>query len=309
MKILKSVLLWVLAVLIASVMMVYQRTTGPTYPYHGKATIGGETYSYQLLRSHELAPDENGSLDHIVRLAIPDSSVTATLYFKRLGVDEPYTVVPMTREGEELTATLPHQPAAGKLVYHITLNRGDVSEDLPAPGETVTIRFKGAVPLGILLPHILAMVLVMIFSVRAALAALFKEKVRPLALTALVILVIGGFVLGPLVQKYAFDAYWTGWPFGEDLTDNKTATAVLAWVIALIMLRGPEGEKRGRWWSVGAAVVVLAVYTIPHSMGGSTFDYSSGQIETGMGAVPAETSTPAASSTQTDSVEPATPSD
>ncbi|MFH0883751.1 MAG: hypothetical protein V2A56_12250 [bacterium] len=301
MKILKPVLIWILSVLLASLMMVYQRTTGPTYPYHGKAIIDGESYSYQLLRSHELAPDENGSLDHTVRLAIEDTVVTGILFFKRLSIDEPFTAIAMARDGDELVATLPHQPAAGKLVYHVTLNRREETVDLPAPGKTVTIRFKGAVPLGVLLPHIFAMVLVMIFSVRAALAALFREKVRPLALATLIILVVGGFILGPLVQKFAFNAYWTGWPFGEDLTDNKTLTAVIAWVVALIMLRGPDGEKRGRWWSVVAAIVVLAVYSIPHSMGGSTFDYSSGQIVTGTGAIPAETAAPA------DTVEPAMP--
>jgi hypothetical protein len=293
MKILKSILLWVLSVLLAGLMMVYQRTTGPTYPFHGKATIEGQSYNYQLLRSHELSPDEKGSLDHTVRLVLPDTLITGTLFFKRLGVDEPFTAITMAREGNVLIAKLPHQPAAGKLVYHIVLNRGEEVADLPAPGETVTIRFKGAVPLGVLLPHVLAMVLVMVFSVRAALAALFREKVRSLALATLIVLVIGGFILGPLVQKFAFDAYWTGWPFGEDLTDNKTLSAVIAWVVALLMLRGPDGEKRGRGWVVAAAIVLLAVYSIPHSRGGSTFDYSSGQIVTGTTTIPAEIAAPA----------------
>jgi hypothetical protein len=293
MKVLKSALLWVLAVLLASMMMTYQRMTGPTYPLHGQTTIGGVSYPYRLSRSHELTPDENGSLDAIVRLALPDTAVAGTLYYKRLGIEEPFTAVPMERKDRELAAALPHQPEAGKLVYHITLHRGSEVVDIPASAETVTLRFKGTVPVGVLVPHILAMVLVMIFSMRAALAALFKEKVRPLAITTLVVLVIGGFVLGPLVQKFAFGAYWTGWPFGEDLTDNKTLTAVIAWVVALIMLRGPKGEKRGRWWTVAAAVVVLAVYTIPHSMGGSTFDYSTGQVVTGTGALPVENAAPA----------------
>ena len=28
------------------------------------------------------------------------------------------------------------------------------------------------------------------------------------------LIAVGGFILGPIVQKNAFDAYWTGIPFG-----------------------------------------------------------------------------------------------
>ena len=43
---------------------------------------------------------------------------------------------------------------------------------------------------------------------------------------------VGGLILGPAVQKYAFDAWWTGIPFGYDLTDNKTLIAMLGWLWA-----------------------------------------------------------------------------
>jgi hypothetical protein len=45
---------------------------------------------------------------------------------------------------------------------------------------------------------------------------------------------VGGLILGPPVQLEAFGALWTGWPFGADLTDNKTLIAVLAWVPAVV---------------------------------------------------------------------------
>jgi uncharacterized BrkB/YihY/UPF0761 family membrane protein len=85
------------------------------------------------------------------------------------------------------------------------------------------------------------------------------------------LLVVGGLVLGPIVQKYAFDAYWTGWPFGTDLTDNKTAAAFLSWLIVWRYV----GRSKQPWkWVLGAAVVTLAVFLIPHSMFGSQLDYS-----------------------------------
>jgi uncharacterized BrkB/YihY/UPF0761 family membrane protein len=87
----------------------------------------------------------------------------------------------------------------------------------------------------------------------------------------LTFLAIGGLILGPIVQKYAFDAYWTGWPFGHDLTDNKSLVAFIFWVIALAML---SRNRVRRTWVVVAAVVTLVVFMIPHSMLGSEIDYT-----------------------------------
>jgi Na+/melibiose symporter-like transporter len=119
----------------------------------------------------------------------------------------------------------------------------------------------------------------MLWSNRAGLEALVGGAGRHnMALTTLGLLVVGGLILGPIVQKYAFGAYWTGWPLGEDLTDNKLAVAAAAWAIA-VWRRG--NTKSARTVAIIAALVVLAVYMIPHSMHGSTLDYST--METGSG--------------------------
>jgi hypothetical protein len=77
-------------------------------------------------------------------------------------------------------------------------------------------------------------------------------------------------ILGPVVQKYAFGAYWTGWPWGTDLTDNKTAVAWLLWVAAFVTHRlGKDVTKL----ATVAALVTLLVYLIPHSMFGSELKY------------------------------------
>jgi len=49
---------------------------------------------------------------------------------------------------------------------------------------------------------------------------------------------------------------------------------VIAWGFALWKLRGKEGGKRGRWWTVAAMAVMFAMYLIPHSIHGSELDYS-----------------------------------
>jgi hypothetical protein len=73
------------------------------------------------------------------------------------------------------------------------------------------------------------------------------------------------------VQKFAFGAYWTGWPVGHDLTDNKTAVAFLFWIIAFIRLRR---NRQAYGWAIAASVVLLLVYLIPHSVMGSEIDHT-----------------------------------
>ena len=85
------------------------------------------------------------------------------------------------------------------------------------------------------------------------------------------LLVIGGLFLGPMVQKSAFGAYWTGWPNGSDLTDNKTLIAFLAWLPATVAAaRG----MRTRAAVVLGWVVMMGVFLIPHSLRGSELDWS-----------------------------------
>ena len=166
---------------------------------------------------------------------------------------------------------MPRQPPAGKLDYRVILKANSESLVLPEK-EPAVIRFKGDVPNLILYPHILAMFLAMFLSTRTGLE-IFSPSPRLKALTywTLGFLIVGGMILGPIMQKYAFGAYWTGWPFGSDLTDNKTFVAVLGWVVAAIAL---YRAKRPEIWAAIAAVVLLAVYMIPHSVLGSELNYN-----------------------------------
>ena len=80
------------------------------------------------------------------------------------------------------------------------------------------------------------------------------------------LLVFGGFVLGPIVQKLAFGAYWTGIPWGYDLTDNKMLIGGVAWILAAVQLRG---GRQARVAVVVATIVTMVVFAIPHSVWGS----------------------------------------
>jgi hypothetical protein len=125
----------------------------------------------------------------------------------------------------------------------------------------------------VLIPHILAMFGAMMLATRVLLEELRPARPRPrrLVLATMVLLVVGGLFLGPAVQKYAFDAWWTGWPVGTDLTDNKTALATLAWLPAtLLALR----NRPLRAAVLVGWLVVMGVFLIPHSFRGSQIDWA-----------------------------------
>lgn len=269
---LKSFLLWVLALLITVAAGYYQRTTGPTYEIRGKVIIEGKTYKYSLIRTYD------GSDNAPIELAISDPDVTGELKLKRFKSNDEWSTSPLERKGEKLVGYIPHQEMAGKVMYHVTLMKDGNAYLLNE--EPAVIRFKGFVPRGVLFAHIILIFMAMLFSTRTAFEVLFKLKNTYIySWLTVIFLTVGGMILGPIMQKYAFDAYWTGWPFGHDLTDNKSLLAFIFWVVALVYQIWKR-EKKG--WAVAAAVVLFVVYMIPHSILGSEIDYTKEAPKTGV---------------------------
>ena len=127
-------------------------------------------------------------------------------------------------------------------------------------------------PIFVLLPHVLLIFIAMLFSNRTTIEAI-RPGGNPYGTVSwtLGLLLIGGMILGPVMQKYAFGAFWTGFPFGHDLTDNKTLIAFVFWVWAWIR---NTGGRRSRTWIIVAGIVLFAIYMIPHSMLGSEIDFT-----------------------------------
>ncbi len=261
-------MLWLSALVVMVGAAAWQRYTGPTHPRRVRVALAGQELRFRLLRSAV------SSEPFLVSVPAP-AAVTGLVRFRRFPTQEPFQELPLRREGGALVALLPTQPPAGKLEYAISLVAAGRETRVPEDG-TVVMRFKGDVPTGILVTHVVVMFLSMLIGVRAALAAVLgRPEARRHAWVTLVGIAIGGLLLGPIVQKYAFGAFWTGWPFGEDLTDNKTLAMWLGWAAAVWVLGRREAtERAARVAVVVAAVVMIAVYVVPHSLRGSQLDYA-----------------------------------
>jgi hypothetical protein len=260
----------------------YQDKTGPTYPLEGIVTTSAGDVSFTFLRSETIGTP----LKIMLNDPVP-AGVRATVKYRRYKSNDAWREVEMvpgefafSRRGTTTTVKgvgveLPSlREKAGKYEYFVYV-AGPGEEPFSVTGDKpVYARYKGDVPMPVLLVHILSIFAAMALALRTSFEALRKQpRLTALLWATLASLVFGAFVMGPLVQLYAFGVWWSGIPFGFDWTDNKVLVELVAWVAAIW---GNSGGRKHRWLVVAAGVVTLAVYFIPHSIFGSEYDYTRG---------------------------------
>jgi hypothetical protein len=285
-----GITLWILAFLLMIGAGVYQRLTGPTHPMRVSVQVGAESNTIRLVRA--------AWTDEMARIAIPALAGVdgGVVNWRRYPTDDAWSAEDLVVDGDEWVARLPTQPAAGKLEYWVDLSVEGREVRLPeAERGQAVLRYRDPVPLGVLIPHIAFMFFGVLIAWRAGLGAIARPVgLDRLAVWAFGLFTVGGMILGPIVQKFAFGEYWTGVPFGWDLTDNKTLVMWLAWLIAALALprmaaaKGSELDPTPRAGMPARALVLMAsivtvfVYLIPHSVQGSELDYEA--IEQGVPA-------------------------
>ncbi len=268
----KKLLFWLLAVLITLSTAVYQRMTGPTYPKSYDFKMEDTSYDFKLPRS------QNGITDAMISIEIPDAGIDGEVTYKRFKSMDAFETIKMHRENEELVVWLPKQPAAGKLEYGVRIFNTENETIFKTP-ENIVIRFKDNVPPFILIPHVLLIFIAMLLSNLTGFYAIARlQSYKFYTMLTLIFFLFGGMIMGPILQKYAFGEFWTGFPLGMDLTDNKALLAFILWIAAWL---GNRKQDR-RYLVIIAAVTNLIISLIPHSLLGSELDYATGEINTGM---------------------------
>jgi hypothetical protein len=139
--------------------------------------------------------------------------------------------------------------------------------------KTINARYKADVPTRALIVHIIVIFASMALAIRTVLEAFVDGKFKWMLWATTISLLLGGFVLGPVVQWYALGVWWAGFPYGYDWTNNKVLVELVFWLVALYK---NWGTQRNRLWVYIAGVVTLIVYFIPHSVFGSEYDYTTG---------------------------------
>ncbi len=279
---LTSVLLWTLAVLLTGACFLYQDKTGPTYPLEGTVETAKGPVKFQFLRSETIGTDLK-----VMLLDPVPAGVSGYVRYRRYRSNDAWSEMPMSpgsfefsRRGnvtkvEGVGAELPSlDKRAGKYEYFVYIYDGPEAPYSVTGVKPVYARYKGSVPTPVLIVHILVIFASMAFALRTVFEAMLPQgRFRWMIWATLISLLLGGFVLGPLVQYYAFNVWWSGVPFGFDWTDNKVLFELVFWVVALAL---NWGKRVTRWPVFVAGAATLLVYFIPHSVFGSEYDYTKG---------------------------------
>lgn len=254
----QSALFWILAIIITLASAIWQRLTGPTYPMAGTVALqNGHDISYSLEQTHA------GQDDALVSILTQDSSIAGTLMWRSYRSSDEWQVSPMRYEEGMLVGILPARAPMEKIEYQVSITADDASTIIPQGGPAM-MRFKDSVPLWVIVPHVLVMFAAMLLATRTGLEVFAAQpSLRKLVNWTVASLFVGGFVMGPLATHYAFDLWWTGWPVGNDITDNKTLIAFIVWVLAWA---ASQRAKNPKPWVFAAALVMLIVFLIPHSI-------------------------------------------
>lgn len=255
---------WFLAVLLTLSASVYQRMTGPTNPFREKINIDNTEFKLKLPRSAE-------NIDKEVILNI-DKEVDAYIYYRKYPSNDEFTEIKFNKKDKKYIATLPVQPPAGKLEYYIQIDDKTLFKEEP-----LIIRFKDSVPSWALIPHIIFMFAAMLFANYGLIMTFVsKDRFKKYLLISTALLVIGGFIFGPIVQKFAFGVYWSGFPLGYDLTDNKTLIALIGLIISIAFIK----KKYSRYIAMLGFILMIGIFCIPHSLRGSELNHQTGVVGT-----------------------------
>jgi hypothetical protein len=186
--------------------------------------------------------------------------------------------VPNQGRGTEFSYRFQLEDVSGKILATIPVEE---SNDKP---KQLWFRFEGSRSVVLLSFHIVGMFgsfLLMIMVLLTAFEDIKNQAVRirlgKQTLWATIILFIGTFPIGIWLEYQVYATYWTGIPFGRDITDSKALVIFIYWLVMLYLLKGSAlsneprkdmiGATAARWVAVVGVILSLALYLVPHSSG------------------------------------------
>lgn len=277
-----AALIWLVSILGTVGSLAYQDRTGPTYPLRGSVATEAGPVQFICMRSQTIGQ----GLSIVILDPVPDG-ITGTVRYRRFRSNDDWKAVAMVRGSFAVSgrgrstnvagigAVLPGlNERAGKYEYFVNLTIAPENKPVSITGDRpIYARYKAPVPGASLAAHIAAIFASMLLAIRTTLAALIGRDLRRWLYATIATLLLGGFVLGPLVQWHAFGVWWSGFPFGYDWTDNKVVVELAFWLAALW---ANSGKRRSRAAVIIAGLATLVVYFIPHSVFGSEYNYITG---------------------------------
>ena len=271
-----------IAIAITLVLLVVARRLSTNNPEDLSSTLGGVTVTHMSV-FEQVGPGRPELAIGVEPIEGASAEIVYRIEGKEAGELQRAPMEP--GDGGLLKGYLPDF-GKGKNIQYAFEVRADSTTTVRLPedeGESLRLRYKGEVSTLVLVLHVIFMFGAFFFVVMAALCAnelrkgIGTKKLTVKMVKWLILFTfIGGWPLGFILNKQRFGPMWEGFPFGYDVTDNKTQIMFVFWLMVVLLGwgsfigRSPETDRFGdREWSVAvliASVLSLAIFLIPHSL-------------------------------------------
>ena len=217
----------------------------------------------------------------------PPAEIDAAVLYRTSG-EEAFDTVGMSEISEGIwAARLPGKEKGSRIEYGFIISQTEIAEAGIATATSITgyylIKYKGEVSVTVLILHILCMFAAFFFIIEAILGAfamLFMGEEKEFTVTqtrwVLLFTFLGGVPLGFVLNRQRFGPRWEAFPFGIDITDNKTQLIIIFWIIiAAMSWKSFACRRTGRDLAgpgvfatavIVASVLSLILYLVPHSL-------------------------------------------
>lgn len=208
-------------------------------------------------------------------------SIQTYVYYRTLPLGSLRTIEMQVADGH-CFAEIPTMKRGTRIEYFIEA-RGDndLALRVPSIDKGFKLVFKARPQPALLISHIALMILslaLFMSSAFLAFTAIRRRRTSPAIARAgfvgLVLFTISAIPLGMVVAYQTFGTPWSGFPVGDDLTDNKSLAIIIYFTVSSVLYRGSlfkNDPSRDRlpikampWIYLFGTIFTLTMFALPH---------------------------------------------
>jgi hypothetical protein len=244
-----------------------------------------------ILIDHNTVPKKVGEGDAVIPVKINGAEEVRLFYRIGEGKFQGVDMNPKEGENDVFVTFIPYHKKGTQAWYYIEAQKqiGDTKLAVSLPDKNspnfkpILLKFEGDVTPYIIVSHVFCNFAAIFFSVLAIFSAVDLKRGKStlkksvlFSLLTFIFLFSGFFILGCALNYFAFGVMWEAFPFGTDVTDNKSQIVLLFWLVTLFLVKGTilgknpsknlVSEKTYSTMVIISFVVTVAMYLIPHSI-------------------------------------------
>lgn len=190
--------------------------------------------------------------DDILSIVLPDTSIKAHIFYKRLNIDENWQKISCIRMGENLESVLPFHKPNIKIQYYVELLKEGKSYFV-AKNNPVIMRFQDLAPKYLVFPYVIVMFVALVLVCFSGILAILKSDSYKKFVAFTFSLLIAGTLLSLIIHLVTFKHLFVQISVYNDLSFYKNLLIMMFWLLLFYI---------NRKYSVRSATFVVATITL-----------------------------------------------